>query len=46
MPTPINIAKFVTNAHIFAPLNNSIITFKATINEINAIIKINTLDAK
>ena len=44
--TPFNIAKFVINACIFAPLNNSIITIEATINEINAITKINISDAK
>ena len=40
------IAKFVINAHIFAPLHNSIITIIVTINKINAITKLNILDAK
>ena len=38
--TPFIIAKFVTNAHIFSPLNTSLITISTIINEIIAITNI------
>ena len=44
--TPLIIAKFATNAHIFSPLNMSFITINITITEIIAIINIKILNAK
>ena len=44
--TPLIIAKFATNAHIFSPLNISFITISITITEIKAITNIKILNAK
>ena len=43
---PFIIAKFVTNAHIFSPLNTSLITMNTIINEIIAITNIKILNTK
>ena len=43
---PFIIAKFVTNAHIFSPLNMSLITINTIINEIIAITNTKILNAK
>ena len=44
--TPLIIAKFATNAHIFSPLNMSLITINITITKITAITNIKILNAK
>ena len=44
--TPLIIAKFATNAHIFSPLNIHFITINMMITEIIAIINIKILNAK
>ena len=44
--TPLIIAKFVINAHIFSPLNISFITVNIIITEITAIVNIKILNAK
>ena len=44
--TPLFIAKFATNAHIFSPLNMSFITINIIITEITAITNIKILNAK
>ena len=44
--TPLIIAKFVTNAHIFSLLNMSFITINIKITEITAITNIKILNAK
>ena len=44
--TPLIIAKFATNAHIFSPLNMSFITINITITKIMAITNIKILNAK
>ena len=44
--TPLIIAKFATNAHIFSPLNISFITINIIITEITAITNIKILNAK
>ena len=43
---PLILAKFVTNACIFSPLNTSLITMNSIINEIIAITNINILNTK
>ena len=43
--TPLIIAKFATNAHIFSPLNLSFIIINITITEITAITNIKILNA-
>ena len=43
--TPLIIAKFATNVHIFSPLNISFITISITITEIIAITNMKTLNA-
>ena len=44
--TPLIIAKFATNAHIFSPLNISFITINIIITKITAITNIKILYAK
>ena len=44
--TPLIIAKFATNAHIFSPLNISFITINIIITKITAITNIKILNAK
>ena len=44
--TPLIIAKFATNAHIFSPLNISFITINITITKITAITNIKILNDK
>ena len=44
--TPLIIAKFATNAHIFSALNISFITINIIITEITAIMNIKILNAK
>ena len=44
--TPLIIAKFATNAHMFSPLNINFITINITITEITAITNIKILNAK
>ena len=44
--TPLIIAKFATNAHIFSPLNMSFINVNITITKIIAITNIKMLNAK
>ena len=44
--TPLIVAKFATNVHIFSPLNISFITINMIITEITAITNIKILNAK
>ena len=44
--TPLIVAKFATNLHIFSPLNISFSTIDIIITEITAIINIKILNAK
>ena len=44
--TPFIITKFVTNAHIFSPLNTSLITINPIMTEIIAITNIKILNTK